>query len=144
MIACSRCGNVFRDRSELTTHMASHSQRHFNPMLDRIDRASSQSPAYHRAPKQEKELAKRVKGHRVPQSGAGIRKGDVSKRGIVRIEAKTTQAKSFSVTREMVEKITLAALGMDEIPVIVIEFLDAHGNKENEVAIVPANFLDDL
>ena len=99
--------------------------------------------AHRRAKKQEKELAKRGNGRRTPGSGNGALKGDVQKyNGVWRLEAKTTQRKSFSVTREMIQKIEAASLSHDEIPAIVIEFLDESGRPEMEVAVVPTYLLD--
>lgn len=118
--------------------------RHFNPLLDRVERDETQPKGYRRSPKQEKELAKRVGGHIVPMSGAGRRKGDVYKTNVVRIEAKTTSNKSFSITRAMVEKITIAARGMGETPCLVVEFLDVNGKPEMEIAILPVSYIEGM
>lgn len=104
---------------------------------------NGQSKAYHRSPKQERELARRGGGRVTPGSGRGNQKGDVKKYGgVIRIEAKCTQAKSFSITRDMLEKIEEAALPNGEIPAIVVEFLDKDGNPVQEVAVVPTYVLD--
>ena len=104
-----------------------------------LNRDKGQSKGYHRAKKQEKELSVRMAGKLVPGSGSSTQKGDVKGcfGGLVRIEAKTTGAKSFSVTRDMVRKIEDAALPNNELPAIVVEFIDEHGNPEMEVAVVP-------
>lgn len=115
-----------------------------NPFLDRQKEKGKQSPAYWRSKKQEKELAGNLGGHRISGSGSGKRKGDVRKTGVIRIEAKSTQKKSFSVTREMVEKIVNASVGSDEIPAIVVEFLDGQGNPEESVAVVPIWVLEEI
>lgn len=94
-----------------------------------------------RSPKQEKELAKRVGGKTVRGSGSGKEKGDVRVHRVCRIEAKTTNKKSFSVTREMIEKIETAAICYGEMPVIIVEFND-NGVKDCEVAITPTWVLD--
>ncbi len=86
---------------------------------------------------QEREIAKNLGAKLVPRSGAGKQKGDVRDKGFLRIEAKTTLKKSFSVTRDMYEKIETAAMSHDEVPVIVIEFLDEQGNPESELAVMP-------
>jgi hypothetical protein len=110
-----------------------------------LNRDKGQSKGYHRAKKQEKELSVRMQGRRVPGSGSGSEKGDVKKCfGVVRIEAKTTGNKSFSVTRDMVRKIEEAALSSNELPAIVIEFIDELGNPEMEVAVVPTYALQHL
>src|SRR5207253_2346748 len=107
-----------------------------------------QSKAYRRSPKQEKDLSKRLTATVMSGSGAGRakghamargkpHKGDLQIKGIARIEAKTTQAKSFSITREMIDKITDAAVYSDELPAIVVEFLNSLGKPEAEVAVIP-------
>jgi Holliday junction resolvase len=71
-------------------------------------------------------------------------KGDVRKKRVLRLECKCTKNKSFSVTREMVEKIENAALGAGEVPAILIEFLGPDGKPLHEVAVVPRYVLDSL
>ena len=102
------------------------------------------SKGYVRSAKQEKELAKRGSGKEVYRSGAGMyQKGDVKGyNGIYTIEAKTTQCKSFSITREMIMKIEDAAVARDELPAIIVEFLDEDGIPIHEVAVVPTWALD--
>lgn len=108
-----------------------------------LNRDRKQSKGYHRSAKQEGELAKRSGGRLVPASGSGAKKGDVSKAyGVFRIEAKTTQAKSFSVTKAMFQKIEESALPHGEIPVFVIEFLDDNGKPECELAVLPTYALE--
>lgn len=116
-----------------------------NPLLDRMERAEAAklSPAHKRSPYQERELTRRMLGMRVAGSGNGkFHKGDIVVRNVVRIEAKTTMKKSFSVTREMIEKIRDASLSRGEIPAIVIEFIDANGKPTHEVALVPVAVLE--
>lgn len=103
-----------------------------NPFLNRIAKQEVQPKAYWRAKKQEKAIARTISG-----SGSGRKKGDVEVMNVARIECKTTQNKSFSVTREMVEKITNAGIGSGEVPAIVIEFLDQQGAPESDVAVIP-------
>lgn len=90
---------------------------------------------------QEKELATRFSGRVTAGSGSGNEKGDVRIKGVARIEAKTTQNKSFSVTREMIEKIEGQAMSHGELPVFVVEF-NTQGKKSLEVAVVPMWALD--
>lgn len=97
--------------------------------------------AHARSPKQETELAKRTGGNKVKGSGCGFAKGDVRLKNKVLIEAKCTEKKSFSVTREMVDKIEDAACGQGELPVIEIEFL---GDRPKKLCVVPSWVLDDL
>jgi len=100
--------------------------------------------AYRRSPIQEKELAKKGNGRLIPGSGCFHVKGDVAKyNGIYRIEAKTTTKKSFSITRDMVEKIENAALVSNELPAIIVEFINPDsGDPEMEVAVIPRYVLD--
>lgn len=98
--------------------------------------------SYRRSRKQEKELATRLGGRQTAASGSKDEKGDVRLKGIIRVEAKTTMHKSFSVTLEMIKQIEDAALASDEMPVIVIEFNDSRGHKVKEVAVVPTYVLD--
>lgn len=102
-----------------------------------LGRGEKRSPSHRRAPKQEKELGKRFKGRLVPGSGSGHQKGDVRVPKVARIEAKTTKNKSFSVTREMIDKVTNAGIAHGELPAMVVEFLDADGHPESEVAVIP-------
>lgn len=104
----------------------------------------NKSKAYVRSAKQEKELAVRGRGKEVYRSGAGgFSKADVQEyNGIYTVEAKTTQRKSFSVTRDMITKIENAATARDELPAIIVEFLDEEGKPTHEVAVVPTYALD--
>jgi hypothetical protein len=97
-----------------------------------------------RSRKQEEEGASKYGGHRVVGSGSGIEKGDGRTRGVARIEFKTTQKKSFSITLEMIQKIENAALGGGELPIIEVEFLDAKGLPEATVALMPSWALQTL
>ncbi len=83
--------------------------------------------AHNRAPVQEREIANRIGGKVTKASGAQMEKGDARIKGLLRVEAKSTSNKSFSVTREMIEKIEAAALGAGEVPYIEIELLGPDG-----------------
>lgn len=99
--------------------------------------------SHFRAPKQEQQMAARLGGQPVKGSGCGAEKGDVRVKGVMRLEAKCTKNKSFSVTREMIEKIENAAMGAGEVPAITIEFIDPiTGVPTHEVAIVPTYVLE--
>ena len=100
------------------------------------------NPSYRRSRKQERELAGRLGGRRTAASGSKDEKGDVRLKGILRLEAKTTKHKSFSVTREMVQQIEQAALSTGEMPVIAIEFINEQGKPICSVAVVPMYVLD--
>jgi Holliday junction resolvase len=115
-----------------------------NPMLRRLERTKNLSGSHRRAPKQERELAKSLRGSLTPASGARDTKGDVRIKGIARIEAKTTKNKSYSLTVETVHKIEEAATKSAEVPVIVIEFNDGQGKKLHELAVMPMYALQTL
>lgn len=103
--------------------------------------------AHRRSPKQEKEAAKRLGGKVVIGSGSGKwEKGDVRIKDVLRLEAKTTTKKSFTITREMVRKIMDAALSSakGEVPCMEIEFLSSSGKPEISVALVPVYVLRQL
>jgi len=97
-----------------------------------------QSKAYHESPKQEAALAEEIGGKRIPGSGSRALKGDVRLAGIVRIEAKTTEAKSFTVTRKMLDKISAAAETAGEMPVLVVDFMPAGGHRGGRFVVCPA------
>ena len=100
---------------------------------------------HRRAPKQEKQIAKRSGGRPIRGSGSGYKKGDVEKaHGIFRVEAKTTKHQSFSVTRDMIRKIEAAALPHGEVPAMIIEFISETGTPEMEVAVVPTYVLEEI
>ena len=100
--------------------------------------------AHKRTPKQEKATAKRVGGRRIAWSGSKGEKGDVRVERVIRIETKNTTKKSFSVTREMVEKIETAALMSGEAPAIEIEFINDEGKRIAAVAVVPTYVIDHI
>lgn len=92
-----------------------------------------------RSPKQEKELAERLGGKRVKGSGSGFDKGDVRVKAVALVEAKVTKNNSFSVTREMMNKLQDAACSQGELPILVVEFL-GHG----KLCVMPDWVLDTL
>mgnify|MGYP006275095065 CR=1 FL=1 len=116
-----------------------------SPLQRRLERKAKQSKGYHASKPLEKKMAKRVKGYRTSGSGNKFENGDVRKRGIARIEHKATQAKSFRVTVKDLEKLELAARGCDEVPIFVVDFLDARGKSTGrEMAVVPLQDILDL
>ncbi|UGV19934.1 primase [Pseudomonas phage Pa BHU-15] len=115
-----------------------------NPVFDRFEKKSNLTKSHRRSKTQEREVAKRVGGRLTPASGAREVKGDVRVKRVVRIECKTTKNKSFSVTREMIEKLEMAATLSGEMPVLVVEFNDGAGRKQGELVICPSYVLDDL
>jgi hypothetical protein len=115
-----------------------------NPFMTRAAQKSKQGNAFWRAPKQEKDLAKRLNARQVSRSGAGTTKGDVRIAGLIRLEAKATSRRSFSVTIAMLDKIRNAALASDEMPILVVEFLNQSGKPEAELAICDVKQLEGL
>lgn len=95
------------------------------------------SPAHNHAPVQEAKIAKRIGGAVTRGSGNGYVKGDARRPGLVRVESKCTSRKSFSVTREMIEKLEAAVFGADEIPVFDIQMLDEQGKPAHKLLMVP-------
>lgn len=117
---------------------------HYNPMLERLRRGTKTSPAYKHAPKQEKRLAKRHGGFKTPGSGSKRQKGDIRISGIARIECKATSRKSFSVTREMLDKIEDAVEATGELPILQVEFLDKNGKVDGKFAVVSVSIIERL
>lgn len=116
-----------------------------SPLLSRLEHQGKQSKAYHASPKLEKKLAARTRGYRTTGSGSKLEKGDIRVKGVTRIEHKGTGAKSFRVTKEMLDKLENAARLCDEIPIFTVDFLDNRGrSKGNEIAVLPLKDLLDL
>ena len=104
------------------------------------------SSSHRRAPKQERELSKKVGGRLTPASGSRDEKGDVRLKSVARIECKTTSKDSFSITKALIHKIEAAAMPAGELPVIVVEFNDGSSTarKLAEVAVLPMWALEAL
>lgn len=116
-----------------------------NPLLARLEHKAKQSPAYHASAGLEKGLAKRTGGYRTAGSGNKNEKGDVRVKGIARIEHKGTQHDSFRVTKTILSKIEKAARACDEVPILVVDFLDKAGKTTGqEIACIPMQDLLDL
>jgi len=105
-------------------------------------RLKGQHASVKRSKVQEASIAARLGAQQVKGSGAGDCKGDVQIEGIVRLEAKTTQHKSFRVTREIIETIEMQALSVGELPVLEIEI--DNQNDPVSVAVIPTWALDAL
>lgn len=110
-------------------------------MTLRQPKRKRKSDAASRSPKQEAKIARTLGGRVTKASGAGsFEKGDVRINGVARIEAKTTNAASFRVTGDMIDKIEGQAMQGGEVPVIVIE-IEA---GQRSVAIMPMWALESL
>ncbi len=105
------------------------------------NRQGVKAAAHRRSPTQEKEIAETFGGKLVKGSGSGFDKGDVRIKNKVLIEAKTTERKSFSVTREIVDKLENAACSQGEIPVLVVEFI---GKRKQTLCVIPEWALNSL
>jgi hypothetical protein len=103
-----------------------------------MQKGKGQGAAYKAAPAQEQRLADTHGGRRTRGSGSGMEKGDVRVPGLLRIEAKSTQAKSYSLTLKDLAKIEGAACNAGEAPMMQVDFLDARGKVVGSVYIVPA------
>ncbi len=107
-------------------------------------RLRGQSPAHNYAPKQEREAAKIIRGRTTPGSGSGYQGADARHRGLVRVECKSTTAKSFSVTTATIDNLEAATFGSGEIPVIQVDMLKKTGKLDRRVYIGPAWARDGL
>jgi hypothetical protein len=86
--------------------------------------------------RQEQRIAKDLGGKRQPGSGAGKwNKGDVVRDGLARLEAKSTRAKSYTLTLDTLRKVVGEAKD-GEIPAVVVHFFDGHTAVES-VAVCP-------
>ncbi len=87
--------------------------------------------------KQEQEIAEDIGG--TAQKGSGNQpgyKGDVRKRGKYRIEAKLTEAKSYTIKREILDKIRSECAGLEK-PAVVIDFVDRNQTTEDRWVVIP-------
>jgi Holliday junction resolvase len=96
--------------------------------------------SYQISQKQELDLAKLLEGHTIARSGAGIQKGDVRKPGVVRVEAKVTRRRSFSVTKDILNKLALAC-SAGEQPVLAVRFIQGD-QVVREVFVVDAPIVE--
>lgn len=115
-----------------------------NTFIKDIEAINHSTVSHKRSPKQEKVLAKRLGGKVTPGSGNKEIKGDVRVKGVLRVEAKTTQHKSFSITLAMCDKIETAAMMHNELPAIIVEFINGSGKPMKELAVIPVWALEEL
>lgn len=101
-------------------------------------RLQGHTPSHARARMQEKAAAKRIGGTVTRGSGSGRVRGDVRLKGFVRLEAKTTKHRSFSVTDELIDKLEAAVFGVGEVPIMQIEL----GLGARKVLVMPDWALD--
>jgi hypothetical protein len=90
-----------------------------------------------RSRRQEAKLANEAGGK--TQKGSGClpwAKGDVRKKGKFRAECKFTKKMSFSMSREILDKIR-SECAFDETPVLDVTFIDANGRTEDHWVAVP-------
>jgi hypothetical protein len=90
-----------------------------------------------RVARQEAEMAETVGGRTQAGSGAVAGcKGDVRKKGLFRIECKSTENQSFSMKREILDKIR-SECGRNELPALDVLFLNhtTYAEEDRWVAI---------
>jgi hypothetical protein len=105
--------------------------------MDRPNRRPSNKAIRRRSRRQELELAQDT-GGRV-QKGSGSlpwAKGDVVHKGRFRAECKQTRARSFVVTRSILDKIRSES-AFDETPLLDIVFLGPGGKTEDRFVVMP-------
>lgn len=104
----------------------------------RADKTRLTDPSKRHAPRHEKSLARALGATLTRGSGNQAEKGDARIKGVLRVEAKCTRNKSFSVTRDMFGKIEDAAATCadGEIPAMHIEFLTADGQREKGLYVL--------
>lgn len=107
-------------------------------------RGEAQPKAWKRAPQQEREVAERTGGKQTPGSGNQSVKGDVRVTDIARIECKATERKSFSVTRDMLDKLAEHGESAGEVPVFHIEFLATADHPGGSLVVCPDYVLEML
>jgi len=115
--SCSMAGHPF---------VFPHTTR--TPVTKRMKRASD---------RQEKKIAKTIGGFKQKASGSMAHaKGDVRKHGLLRIEAKYTQSKSYTVHYEDLVKIR-SECASQETPAFQITFMNSQLHPIDEWVLVP-------
>jgi hypothetical protein len=94
---------------------------------------------------QEIDIAEELGARVQPNSGASVgAKGDVRKKGVARVEAKFTTAKSYSLQHEELQKIA-GECGDKEKPILVVDFQDPLTHRlKDRYAILPFEDLKEL
>ena len=94
---------------------------------------------------QEIEIADELGAKVQPASGAmSSAKGDVRKKGVLRLEAKFTTAKTFPLVREELDKIAGECIN-GEKPVFVVDYQDTLTHRlRGRYAVIPFDDLKDL
>lgn len=108
------------------------------PKRRRADAAKTHSA------KQEKTVARLIRGFRTPGSGSGRQKGDAVKAGVIRVEAKATSKASYRLKLDDLKKIEDHSVLNGEIPCFTVDFLSEHGEVEGSYAIIKLSDLVDL
>ena len=112
----------------------------------RSEKGRVTDPSKKRAPRQERALAATLGGRTTSGSGSKTEKGDVRVKGVLRVEAKCTRHKSYSLSLETFEKVEDAAslCNPAEVPVMHVEFLDPAGNPIKGLYIVRQDDFEEL
>lgn len=109
-------------------------------MVNLPKRLQGQTSSHARSKQQEKETANRLGGKVIHRSGAGFEKGDVVLRGVARIENKTTEKRSFSISVNHISKIEESISGTGEIPFMQIELMGG----ASKFIVMPDRYLEDI
>lgn len=118
-VACTECGNLVVVSPETAVMPPKHGR----------------TDAQKRSRDQERRASKRDGGRVQPGSGSmDHAKGDIHSPGVYRMECKETTAKSFSVKRTILDKISSEATGM-ETPVLEVEFQGQY--PKSRVYVIP-------
>ena len=93
-----------------------------------------------RSDRQEKHTARKFRGRQTLNSGALDDKGDVKVDNVLRIEDKTTNARSYVLHLDDLLRLSAQTYG-DEVPILKVCFED---NLRQQFAIIPAHWLEYL
>ena len=93
-------------------------------MSRRFEKATSEKPIVvenkNKANRQEKRLAKELKGYTTAASGAGRNKGDIDTKNF-KIEVKRTDKQSLAIKKSWLLKIEEESYGVGKEPALIIE-----------------------
>jgi hypothetical protein len=145
---CDGCGVT--DSSVLTTHIfagtgniklgpwcfgcyAANGANHIKVQVEQADLNPGRRPPTKKDKRRSQELerktAQRIKGKTQPGSGnQDHAKGDVRKKGVLRLEHKFTRAKQYTLKREELDKIN-GECSYGEKPVFQIDFLNPSSDR---------------
>jgi len=100
----------------------------------------------HRSQRQERRVAKEVRGTVTPNSGAtpfGSKKGDVQTEGLL-IEAKLTNKDRFTVTESLIRKVNREAYKAGKKPCMVVTLEALPNHVEKDWVLMPLSVLKEI